>query len=239
LLIIIHEFYIFLTSWYLPLIVSDSAIVAQLPNAYFVLVATPPKFFFEICSRLLSTFKISFVTTANSPNFFVDFFLLLQSLFVDFFSFFSVFTVFFSLITNSAHSLLSTVINLLNEKLFVAAVLRLTSSPLLIYNSGYFADNELTTQLKYDNEESAAAVRGLRFNNPLFKYDYKVGDYFPRINKELYLYMFSTLADITGGVRAAPWFLSTVSYEYLTLNFTNFFANASIINTTTRCDAHR
>jgi hypothetical protein len=72
------------------------------------------------------------------------------------------------------------------------------------YKSNYFANNDSFTQLKYNNEETPASPRGLRFNNPIFKYDYKVGDYFPRINKELYFYLFSTLSEITGGVRTAP-----------------------------------
>jgi hypothetical protein len=62
----------------------------------------------------------------------------------------------------------------------------------------------VVAQLKYNSEEMISTPRGLRFNNPIFRYDYKTGDYFTRASKELYFYLFSTFAEITGGIRSAP-----------------------------------
>ena len=61
--------------------------------------------------------------------------------------------------------------------------------------------------------ESSANQRFQKFNNPIFKYDYKSGDYFPKLYRDLYTHLFSTLIDLTSGLRTAPWFYSTNFFE--------------------------
>jgi hypothetical protein len=78
------------------------------------------------------------------------------------------------------------------------------SSDKLSYASNYFTNNNSQIQTKYFNEELSSSSRYLRFNNPVFKYDYKSGDYFPKLYKEVYTYLFSSINDLTGGLKQAP-----------------------------------
>jgi len=55
----------------------------------------------------------------------------------------------------------------------------------------------------FENEESSDNIRYRRFDNPIFKYDYKSGDYYPKLYKEVYPYLFTSTIDLTGGLRQA------------------------------------
>jgi len=72
------------------------------------------------------------------------------------------------------------------------------------YSSQYFNNTSLTFINKYTNEETSNVSRYLRFYNPVFKYDFKSGDYFPKIYKEMYTYLFMSRADALGSLRNAP-----------------------------------
>jgi hypothetical protein len=73
------------------------------------------------------------------------------------------------------------------------------------YNSNFFNNTDLNFNLKYSNEETSDSSRYLKFYNPVFKYDYKSGDYFPKSYKEVfYGYLFTTIGDLTSSVRTAP-----------------------------------
>jgi hypothetical protein len=72
------------------------------------------------------------------------------------------------------------------------------------YVSNYFNNTDLTFINKYTNEENSDAARYLRFYNPVFKYDYKSGDYFPKLYKEVYTHLFTTANDLTNSVRTSP-----------------------------------
>jgi hypothetical protein len=56
---------------------------------------------------------------------------------------------------------------------------------------------------KYTTQELSEMYRFNRFSNPIFKYDYKAGDYFPKLYKEVYSQLFVTIGDIAGGLRTA------------------------------------
>jgi hypothetical protein len=70
--------------------------------------------------------------------------------------------------------------------------------------SSRIESNNLLINIKYKNEETVGQRRDLRFDNPIFRYDYKSGNYFSKFNQETYTYLLSTLAGITGGLRTAP-----------------------------------
>jgi hypothetical protein len=73
------------------------------------------------------------------------------------------------------------------------------------YSSLYFLNIHSKEQFKFGNEESqSVSTRYHKFDNPIFKYDYKSGDYFPKLYKEIYTYLFSSSLDITSGLRSAP-----------------------------------
>ena len=82
---------------------------------------------------------------------------------------------------------------------------------------------------KTENEEALANPRALRFNNVTFSYDYKVGDYFPKFYKENLLYLFSTFAKITSGLKTMPWFLSEPMSDIYKINSNLFFSKNDII----------
>jgi hypothetical protein len=74
-----------------------------------------------------------------------------------------------------------------------------------LYSSSYFSTLDSLTQFKLSNEEtSLTSNRYHKFDNPLFKYDYKSGDYFPKPVKDAFTYLFTTMLDLTGGLRSAP-----------------------------------
>ena len=53
------------------------------------------------------------------------------------------------------------------------------------------------------NQESTSNYRYQKFLNPLFKYDYKSGDYYPKLYKEVYPFLFTSFIELTGGIRQA------------------------------------
>ena len=52
-----------------------------------------------------------------------------------------------------------------------------------------------------NNEELSSNSRFLRFDNPIFKYDYKSGDYFPKLYKDVYSFLIPSILDLTSGLR--------------------------------------
>ena len=58
-------------------------------------------------------------------------------------------------------------------------------------------------------EERSSDQRFMRFMNPVFKYDFKVGNYLPDDAKKLNPHLFTTIKDITTGIRKASWFTSS------------------------------
>lgn len=50
--------------------------------------------------------------------------------------------------------------------------------------------------------------RFMRFMNPVFKYDFKVGNYLPDDAKKLNPHLFMTIKDLTTGIRKSSWFTS-------------------------------
>lgn len=95
----------------------------------------------------------------------------------------------------------------------------------LNYTSNFFSDVSSTFNTKYFNEENHNNARYLRFYNPIFKYDYKSGDYFPKLYKQVYNYLFTSINDLTNSVRTAPWFISENYSEAFKENFSDFYKN--------------
>jgi len=52
--------------------------------------------------------------------------------------------------------------------------------------------------------EHGEIKRYYRFSDPIFKYDYKSGDYFPKLYKEIYQHLFTTILNLTGGLKTSP-----------------------------------
>lgn len=71
------------------------------------------------------------------------------------------------------------------------------------FTSSSFNDLDSNVKNLISEEETSETSRNVRFTNPVFKYDFKSGDYFPKLYKEIYPHLFSTLSDITTGLRTA------------------------------------
>lgn len=95
----------------------------------------------------------------------------------------------------------------------------------IMFKSNYFLDINNKDIFLLSNEELKESSRNLKFDNPVFKYDYKSGDYFPKLYKEVYTYLFSSIIDLTSGLRTSPWFFSANMEEMININFSNFFNN--------------
>lgn len=65
--------------------------------------------------------------------------------------------------------------------------------------------DEISKLINFNNEKNNL-VRFSRFTDPVFKYDYKSGDYFPKLYKEVYKQLFVSLINITNGLKTSPWF---------------------------------
>nr|ASY95744.1 Cox1 [Stylonychia lemnae] len=74
-------------------------------------------------------------------------------------------------------------------------------------------------------EETSSEARNLRFNNPVFKYDYKSGDYFPKLYKEAYSFLLPSILSLTSGLRTSPWFLSNTLNELFASSLNVFIDN--------------
>jgi hypothetical protein len=89
---------------------------------------------------------------------------------------------------------------------FKTSIIAMQNNTLILnFFSLYFSPVDSKTQFLLGNEEiNSSSVRYHKFDNPIFKYDYKSGDYFPKLYREVYTFLFSTLIDLTGSLRQAP-----------------------------------
>ena len=73
--------------------------------------------------------------------------------------------------------------------------------------------------------------RFMRFMNPVFKYDFKVGNYLPDDAKKLNPHLFMTIKDITTGIRKSSWFTSDDYSRLLQANLAShalYFADSPL-----------
>ncbi len=95
----------------------------------------------------------------------------------------------------------------------------------LNFNSNYFTNLDLKYTNLVKNEENLNSSRHVKFNNPVFKYDYKSGDYFPKLYKEVYSHLYSSILNLTGGLRTSPWFFSNNLNDVIINNFNEFLSS--------------
>ena len=60
---------------------------------------------------------------------------------------------------------------------------------------------DLTDKISYANEELTSNFRQQRFQNPVFRYNYKIGHYFTKADVYLNSTMFTTQSELTGVIR--------------------------------------
>ena len=76
-------------------------------------------------------------------------------------------------------------------------------------------------------QESTDDMRFLRLMNPVFKYDFKVGNYLSDEIKKMNLHLFRTIQDVTTGVRKSSWYTSEDFNRLLQASSVNYLYNFS------------
>jgi hypothetical protein len=72
-----------------------------------------------------------------------------------------------------------------------------------------FSTEPLENQHVLGKQENSTNYRFQRLQNPVFKYDFKLGNYMPDENKVKSPFLYTTIHDLTTGVRKANWAYST------------------------------
>jgi len=85
-----------------------------------------------------------------------------------------------------------------------------------------FSTESTSNQIKREAEELSSDYRYQRFTNPIFKYDYRAGNYLPKETKEGFTFLFNTFSEVTGGVRKSAWFFNETFLEVFNANFNNY-----------------
>ena len=229
--------YEFLFDWFAPQFFADNILYSfyKNSNSYIfnpINISESKYYFFETIYNFLKisylNFKINLINTVLLFSF-IDY---LTSFFIQFlFNFYSIFIYFIELSCGLLFSFstskpflaiynFSELNNIINNKL-------ISNHSEIFYSSNYFSNLDLNVSNKYGNEESSQSQRYLRFYNPIFKYDYKSGDYFPNLYRIVYSSLFTSILDLTNSIRTSPWFLSDKVDEFFTPNFKNFSENIS------------
>ena len=64
-----------------------------------------------------------------------------------------------------------------------------------------FSTSTITEKVLTSGEEVSSNFRYQKFSNPVFRYDYKAGNYFHKADFTLNRHMFVSIIEITGGIR--------------------------------------
>ena len=225
-----YDYYFLLTSWYIPVLLKDNIFFYFYKNlniyknnntysdfsfSFFYFINFFSKTYFNFSG------KLGFLELIRDGIIFTN--LIFSNFFFYFFDFFSQFIksfvlIFFSNKTNTIFSYFYNFLFFKNNYFYSFYSNNFNQK----YSSDYFNNTSLSFINKYTNEETSEVSRYLRFYNPVFKYDFKSGDYFPKIYKEVYTYLFMSRADALGSLRNAPWFLSSKYVEFFDKNFSNY-----------------
>ena len=76
------------------------------------------------------------------------------------------------------------------------------------YTTASVEMNDVASQAASLLQESIDDQRFMRLTNPVFQYDFKVGNYMPDDVKKMNPHLFNTIKDITTGLRKSSWFTS-------------------------------
>lgn len=80
---------------------------------------------------------------------------------------------------------------------------KVNSQHVMTYVTNSFNTESLENQHVLGKQESSNNYRFQRLQNPVFKYDFKLGNYMPDENKVKSPFLYTTIHDLTTGVRKA------------------------------------
>jgi hypothetical protein len=92
------------------------------------------------------------------------------------------------------------------------------ASTSFIYATEQVALNSLSSDSASLLGEKGSDQRFMRFMNPVFKYDFKVGNYMPDDVKKMNPHLFTSIKDVTTGIRKSSWFTSSDYTQMLKAN---------------------
>jgi len=105
---------------------------------------------------------------------------------------------------------------------------RNNNNNILNFNTDLFNNYNFNEISKYSNNEISNSRRYIQYDNPIFKYDYKSGDYFPKINKILYTNLLNSAHYITGSIKQSNWYFSENFLSELINNSKNIIDKFSL-----------
>jgi hypothetical protein len=85
----------------------------------------------------------------------------------------------------------------------------------LTYVTNNFLSDSLQTRYTLTHQEGSGEYRYQRLQNPIFRYDFKLGNYMPDENKKKNPFLYTTIHDLTTGVRKSPWYYSTDFFKFI------------------------
>ena len=229
-----YNFYEFIIFWYLPTLLNDNPYYFFYKNLNINLSLTSNSLLFQI-------YIINFFNLLNSMiNISLFNFNFIEIITINALNINIIMLNTFNLLFNNLSYLINSIIKITFSNntntffifLYKLPYIKFFSNPSTLsidinsnYSSNYFNNLNNSFLNKYDNEENSNGQRYLKFYNPIFKYDYKSGDYFPKLYKTVYNSLFVTISELTSTVRTAQWFLSDKYTEAFMINFSNYFDN--------------
>lgn len=229
--LLVNTFINLLVTWYVPLLVNDNLFYALL-RQFSILAASvenflflPNYFYFSLPNTFFSHFQIYLN---------INFFVILNSIY---FFFLTPFNHFYHLFLNFFNCL---TVLLFDFKLFFIFDFLYSffingfiffdkkNKSQFFYDSKFFS-NRIKNEKISNQEEIFLDYRYLKFDNPIFKYDYKSGDYYPKLYKEVYPFLFTSLIELTGGLRQPTWYFSQLYSEVADADFSSFTTTTSNI----------
>lgn len=87
-------------------------------------------------------------------------------------------------------------------------------------------------EMIYNSEETVVSSRALRFSNPIFKYDYKLGNYLTKDMISNFPNLLVSQTQVTGGIKKSSWYHSFQFLELLNENIQNYINTFTAVNNT-------
>ena len=101
----------------------------------------------------------------------------------------------------------------------------------IFFSSNFFFEQNMSFFSKFFFQENLNNNRFNKYDNVIFKYDYKSGNYFPPITLDLYPNLITSMMDITSSARKAEWIYSFKFTELLEKHYsilTNISGNLKL-----------
>lgn len=100
----------------------------------------------------------------------------------------------------------------------------------LVFTTNTVLTRDDALNQQFQSQEIASDYRNLRLQNPIFKYDFKLGNYMPDDNKRKFSQLLTSIHDLTTGVKKPNWTNSPDALKFIhndLLPYLTFFSASS------------